>query len=169
MELDLGGIAKGWGVDRAADVLAGLSGACLVNAGGDLVVRGLKPGGKPWRVGVQDPRDPSQLFLKLRLAENVAVATSGDYQRYFEVDGVRYHHLLDPRTGYPARAASSATVIAPDCATADAWATAVFVLGPAAGIAALEEQPGLEGVIVVVDDAGELVLHETAGFARFRE
>jgi thiamine biosynthesis lipoprotein len=167
--LDLGGIAKGWGVDRAADILARACGACLVNAGGDLMVRGLKPGGQPWRVGVQDPRDPSQLFLKLRLGEDVAVATSGDYQRYFEVDGVRYHHLLDPRTGWPARGANSATVIAPDCATADAWATAAFVLGPVAGIAALEEQPGLEGVIVGLDDAGELVLHETSGFARYRE
>ena len=168
-KLDLGGIAKGWAVDRAADILAGVSGGCLVNAGGDLVVRGSKPGGKPWRVGVQDPRDPSRLFLRLRLAEDVAVATSGDYQRFFEVDGTRYHHLLDPRTGWPARAANSATVIAPDCATADAWATAAFVLGPEAGVAALERDPGLEGVIVVIDDAGELVLHETSGFARYRE
>jgi thiamine biosynthesis lipoprotein len=169
MRLDLGGIAKGWGVDRAADLLAGVSGAALVNVGGDLAVRGTKPAGTGWLIGVQDPRDPSRLFLKLRLTGPGAVATSGDYQRWFEVGGVRYHHLLDPRTGWPARGVRSATVVAPTCAVADAWATAAFVLGPEAGVAALEREPDLEGVLVTVGEDGELVLHETSGFAKYRE
>jgi thiamine biosynthesis lipoprotein len=122
VEIDLGGIAKGYGVDRAADVLE-RTGSCIVNAGGDLAVRGTRPDGSGWLIGVQDPRNPDQLFLKLRLGSSEAVATSGDYQHYVDVDGVRYHHLLDPRTGWPARGASSATVIAPTCALADAsWA-----------------------------------------------
>lgn len=168
-ELDLGGIAKGWAVDRAADLLEKRVGPCLVNVGGDLAVRGSKPGGEPWRIGVQDPRDPSRLFVTLRLSGKRAVATSGDYQRYVEVDGVRYHHLLDPRTGWPARGVNSVTVVGPSCAVADAWATAVFVMGPVAGLAALEEQPELEGVVVTVDESGALVQHETPGFAAFRQ
>jgi FAD:protein FMN transferase len=167
-EADLGGIAKGWGVDAAADELAGTGGACLVNVGGDLAVRGTKPGGAPWRIGVQDPRDPSRLFVTLALSGNRAVATSGDYQRYVDVDGVRYHHLLDPRTGWPARGVHSATVIAPTCALADAWATAAFVMGAEAGLAALEREPELEGVLVGIDADGALVLHETPGFAAYR-
>jgi len=167
-EIDLGGVAKGWGVDRAADDLAGDDGACLVTVGGDLAVRGTKPDGRAWRIGIQDPRDPSRLFETLALSGRRAVATSGDYQRYVEVDGVRYHHLLDPRTGWPARGARSASVIAPTCALADAWATAAFVLGAEAGLAALEAQPDLEGILVTVDGDGELVRHETSGFAAYR-
>ena len=169
VELDLGGIAKGYAVDRAAEILAEGATGCLVNAGGDLAVRGTRPDGEGWLIGVQDPRDPSQLFLKLRLSGKKAVATSGDYQRYIEVDGVRYHHLIDPRTGWPAREVRSVTVIAPTCHRADAWATAAFVLGPEEGLRHLREQPEVEGVLVTVDDAGELVLHETPGFAQYRE
>jgi thiamine biosynthesis lipoprotein len=166
--LDLGGIAKGWAVDRVADLLQERAGACLVNVGGDLAVRGRKSDGSVWKVGVQDPRDPSKLFLTLALSGPAAVATSGDYQRYVEVDGVRYHHLLDPRTGWPARDVRSATVVAETCAEADAWATAVFILGPERGIRAMEDRPGLEGVIVTTSPDGELVLHETSGFSRLR-
>jgi thiamine biosynthesis lipoprotein len=167
-EYDLGGVAKGYGVDRAADILA-RTGPCLVNVGGDLMVHGTRPDGTSWRIGVQDPRDPSRLFLKLRLPDGRAVATSGDYQRFVMADGVRYHHILDPKTGQPARGVRSASVIAPTCALADAWATAAFVLGPERGIAALEEQPTLEGVLVEEGPGGELVLHETSGFAAYVE
>lgn len=167
-ELDLGGVAKGVGVDRAAKILVDRVGPCLVNVGGDLVVHGTKPGGQPWRVGIQDPRDPSRLFTTLSLTGPRAVATSGDYQRYFEVDGVRYHHILDPRTGWPARGVRSATVVASTCALADAAATAAFVLGPEEGLAFLEGSKSLEGVLVTTDGSGELVLHETSGFAALR-
>lgn len=167
-EYDLGGVAKGYGVDRAADIL-GEAGSCLVNVGGDLAVRGTRPDGTSWRIGVQDPRDPSKLFVTLRLPASTAVATSGDYQRFVMVDGVRYHHILDPRTGRPARGVRSVSVIAPTCALADAWATAAFVLGAEKGLAALEEQPQLEGVLVEEDAEGRLVLHETKGFGAFVE
>ncbi len=166
--LDLGGIAKGWAVDRAADVLSRTGAACLVNAGGDLACRGAKPGGEPWIVGVQHPRDPSALYCRIRVPEGAAVATSGDYERFFEAGGVRYHHLLDPATGRPARGAVSVTVVAPDCATADAWATAAFVLGPQEGIAALERQGDLEGMILSLGADGALVERETPGFAALR-
>lgn len=167
-EYDLGGVAKGFGVDRAADVLA-RAGPCLVNVGGDLAARGTRPDGKNWLIGVQDPRDPSRLFVTLRLPDGRAVATSGDYQRFAMVDGVRYHHILDPRTGQPARGVRSVSVIAPTCALADAWATAAFVLGPEKGLAALEAQSTLEGVLVEEDAEGRLVLHETSGFAAYVE
>ena len=166
--LDLGGIAKGWGVDRAADVLGRRSGACLVNAGGDLVVRGTKPGGAPWLVGVQHPRDPTALYCRMNVPPGFAVATSGDYEREFEVDGVRYHHLLDPKTGYPARGLVSATVVAPTCAEADAWATAAFVLGPVEGLGALEREKDLEGLLLELAPDGAIVEHETTGFAALR-
>jgi thiamine biosynthesis lipoprotein len=168
MALDLGGVAKGWAVDAAADVAAARWGNCLVNVGGDLTVRGTKPGGRPWVIGVQDPRDPGAIFAKLALPPGMAVATSGDYQRNFEVDGVIYHHLLDPATGRPARGANSATVVATTCALADAWATAAFVLGAEDGIRLLEAMPTLEGILVVVNEAGELVVRETSGMPAYR-
>jgi thiamine biosynthesis lipoprotein len=167
-EVDLGGIAKGYGVDRAVGLLVGQGSGCLINVGGDLAVRGKRPDGKSWLIGVQDPRDPSRLFVKLRLEGERAVATSGDYQRFFDVGGARYHHILDPRTGWPARGTRSATVIASTCALADAWATAAFVLGPAEGVAALEAEPGIEGVLVTESEAGDLVLHATSGFDAYR-
>jgi thiamine biosynthesis lipoprotein len=168
MAVDLGGIAKGYAADRAADILAEPTGSCLVNLGGDLAIRGAHPARGFWTIGIQDPLDPSRILLTLSISGSVAVATSGDYQRFFEEDGVRYHHLLDPATGEPARGARSATVLAPTCAVADAWATAVFVMGPERGIAALEAEPRLEGMIVTDDGSGRLVLHETSGFAAFR-
>lgn len=132
LALDLGGIAKGYAVDRAVEVLRawGIRHA-LVNAGGDLYALGRSPEGDPWEVGVQSPAEPGRLAATLRL-EDQAVATSGDYQQFFEHGGRRYHHLLDPRTGEPRRTpAHSLTVAAATCMAADAAATAVF--GCAAG------------------------------------
>lgn len=167
MAVDLGGIAKGYAADRAADILAAATGSCLVNLGGDLAIRGSRPGRGFWTIGIQDPVDPSRLLLTLSVSGTRAVATSGDYQRFFEEEGVRYHHLLDPATGEPGRRARSATVLAPTCVVADAWATAAFILGPERGIAALETEPELEGMIVAEDEAGRLVIHETSGFAAY--
>jgi FAD:protein FMN transferase len=127
MGLDLGGIAKGYAVDRAVDVLRewGIAKA-LVNAGGDLYALGRSPEGEAWRVGVQSPDDPTQLTATLQL-EDQAVATSGDYQQYFDHGGRRYHHLLDPQTGEPRRTdAHSLTVAASRCLVADAATTALF-------------------------------------------
>jgi FAD:protein FMN transferase len=125
--LDLGGIAKGYGVDQAVAALRewGVTSA-LVNVGGDLYALGENASGEPWEVGVRDPRDPNALAARFRISDR-AVATSGDYQQYFEHAGQRYHHLLDPRTGAPRRtAARSVTVAADRCVTADAAGTAVF-------------------------------------------
>ena len=159
-QLDLGGVAKGYAVDEAVRIMVkeGVS-AGIVNAGGDLRSFGKKPGGKPWKIGIQDPGDPQKLMGVLEIGES-AVATSGDYQRYFEKDGIRYHHILDPATGYPADSGvRSATVIAPDCILADALATAAFVLGPDEGIFLLEGWQGVEGVLV--DGGG--AIHTTSG------
>jgi thiamine biosynthesis lipoprotein len=146
--LDLGGVAKGYAVDRALGAMeeAG-AGAGLVNIGGDIAVFGERPDGVPWTIGVQHPRAPGELFAVLEL-KGGAVATSGDYERYFVVDGVRYHHILDPRTGRPARGLVSVTVTAPSCVLADAYATAVFVLGPERGMELLEADDILEGLLI---------------------
>lgn len=150
LEVDLGGIAKGFIVDRAIEILrrGGVAGAS-VNAGGDIRLLGDRRG-RPWRIGIQHPRDPERLLGVLLLREAVVV-TSGDYERFFEVDGKRYHHLFDPRTGTPARLCQSATVLAPTAAWADALSTAAFVLGPAAGLKLLEELPEVEGIVIAAD------------------
>lgn len=144
----LGGIAKGYAVDRAVEILrrAGVYGA-LVNIAGDLRVFGHKTDGSLWRVGVRHPRQSSGLLGVLTLSDR-AVATSGDYERYFEVDGVRYHHLFDPATGRPARDCRSVTIITDTTERADALATAVFVMGPEHGIQFIDQTRDVEGLIV---------------------
>jgi FAD:protein FMN transferase len=125
--LDLGGIAKGYGVDRAVAALRewGVTDA-LVNVGGDLYAMGHSTTGDEWEVGVREPDDAHALAARFRISDR-AVATSGDYQQYFEHDGERYHHLLDPRTGAPRRSrVRSVTVAADHCMSADAAGTAVF-------------------------------------------
>ena len=154
MGLDLGAIAKGWAVDRAMEKLMarGIRNA-IIDAGGDLRIIGARPGKDFWRIGVQHPRDPGALLLTFDL-KDTAIVTSGDYERFFMAEGVRYHHILDPSTGQPARGCQSVTVLAPTAAEADACATAAFVLGPSKGLAFLRARPGVRGVIVGAD--GEL-------------
>jgi len=148
MLLDLGGIAKGYALDRARLVLEklGPTGA-LVNAGGDIVALGEKAPGELWRVGVQDPRNPRGI-VAVAVIKDKYVVTSGDYERFIKKDGVRYHHILDPRTGYPARGIQSVTVIANDGVTAQTMAKAPFVMGREAGLKFLESLPGLEALII---------------------
>jgi thiamine biosynthesis lipoprotein len=137
--LDLGGIAKGYGVDRAATVLRehGIHRG-LVNVGGDLMALGDGPGGDPWRIGVRDPAHPSGIVTTLEMVD-AAVATSGDYLRYLEHDGRRYAHILDVRTREPARGGlHSITVSGKRVVDADAAATLTFVLGPEEGRRVLE-------------------------------
>ena len=154
MVLDLGGVAKGLAIDRGVAALraAGMA-AGIVDAGGDLRLFGKRPGSGRWGVGIRHPRgqNPNVLYAALRL-DSLAVATSGDYERYFEVDGVRYHHLLDPQTGYPVHGAVSTTIVAPTALLADAWATAVFILGPEKGMALIEATPEIEGLILFEED-----------------
>ena len=151
MGLDLGAIAKGWAIDRAMEKLMarGIHNA-IIDAGGDLRVIGTRPAKDFWRIGVQHPRDPGALLLSFDL-KDTAIVTSGDYERFFMVDGVRYHHILEPATGQPARGCQSVTVLAPTATEADACATAAFVLGPSEGLAFLRARPGVRGVIVGAD------------------
>ncbi len=146
MAIGLGGIAKGYAVDRAIAKLAASGFAnVVVTAGGDLFATGAK-GPDPWRVGIKHPRQPGHLATLD--ARDEAVVTSGDYERFFERDGVRYHHLLDPETGFPARGCQAVTVVARDAMSADAFATAVFVLGPDRGLALVERTSGVEALVV---------------------
>ncbi len=149
MSLDLGAVAKGAAVDALWSVLkeAGVRSA-LVDLGGNIRLLGSPPGRPEWLIGVQDPRDPSRLLGYLRLAGG-AVATSGDYQRYFMVGGRRYHHILDPRTGWPAAEVASVTVWAPTALQADALSTALFVLGPERGYEMACSLPGVEALFVL--------------------
>lgn len=150
MRMSLGGIAKGYAVDAAARVLSaeGLD-AFFVQAGGDLYVRGKKPDGSPFRVGVRDPRgrDQNDWFAMLEVVDH-AFSTAGDYERGFVKDKKRYHHIIDPRTGFPATASRSVTIWAKDAFTADAIDDAVFILGPEKGMKLVDSLEGAGAVIV---------------------
>jgi FAD:protein FMN transferase len=148
MRLDLGGIGKGHGIDRAGAVLEarGIQNY-IVGGGGDLLVRGSKQG-TPWRLGIQHPRRRGGLIGTLVFTRDQAVVTSGDYERFVEIDGRRYHHILDPRTGHPVSHTVSVTLTAPNATLADALSTAVFVLGPRAGMALVERTDDVEALII---------------------
>ena len=134
MAIGLGGIAKGYAVDRAAAVLreAGFTDT-LVAGAGDMFASGTKDG-RPWRLGVQDPRGERGVMLGTVELSDRAISTSGDYERFRIAGGVRYHHIIDPRTGWPARECQSATVAARSAEETDVLATAIFVLGPVKGL-----------------------------------
>ena len=148
MSLHLGAMGKGYAVDRAVAVLksSGIKNG-LVNAGGDLMAFGTRDGTQDWHIGLQHPRKPEAMIASLNLSGR-AVATSGDYQRYFIQDGTRYHHILNPQNGQPVRSTISATVIASSVTDADALATAVFVLGSDRGIALINSLDGVEGMVL---------------------
>jgi len=157
--LTTGGIAKGYAVDRAINILEqhAVKGA-LVNAGGDL--RALpRVDGKKWRVGIQNPRVQQEL-LKIIKIDSGAVVTSGDYRKFFFNNEKRYHHLLNPKTGLPADSCQSVTIIAPTTERADALATGIFIAGAKRGIELLENIPGTEGLIVRYD--GKII--KSSGF-----
>jgi thiamine biosynthesis lipoprotein len=154
MRINLGGIAKGYAVEQGARILraAGIESA-LLNAGGDTRVLGDRRG-QPWIVGIRHPRAEGEFATRLPLVDE-AISTSGDYERFFEEDGRRYHHIIDPATGEPTSTVLSATVIGPDATMTDGLSTTVFVLGAEAGIALIESKyPGYEAI--VVDPAGRL-------------
>ncbi len=159
LQHDLGGVAKGYAVDRAIALLRqhGVTSAA-VNAGGDMYLLGQRQG-RPWRIGIQHPRQPGTVLCAVDVS-NRAVVTSGDYERFFEQNGQRYHHLFDPATGYPSGRCQSVTVIADTVAVADALATALFVLGPEKGLALLSAYPGAEALLVTADGA----LHRSVGW-----
>jgi thiamine biosynthesis lipoprotein len=150
MAINVGGLAKGYAVDRAISILRSKVKNGIVNAGGDLFAFGQKNKQTPWNIGLQHPRKPQELLAAFAV-ENHAVATSGDYQRYFVKDGVRYHHIFDPQTGKPARLMISATIITTEVMDADALATAVFVMGPEKGIEWVDSIDYVEAMVVLED------------------
>ena len=159
MSFNLGGIGKGYAVDRAVAILrdAGL-GNFLIQAGGDLYVGG-QPKGRPWRLGIQDPRSSGGTPFAVMDLADATFSTSGDYERFFIRDGRRYHHILDPDLGEPAMASRSVTIVTSQAVLADALSTGVFIVGPEAGMALIERLDDVEGVIVDADNQ----LHISSG------
>ena len=148
-QIGLGGIAKGYAIKKAVYTLKqkNIPGG-IVEAGGDLQVIGTKQG-KPWKIGIQHPRKKNDLAATLKLHDEDSVATSGDYQRFRMHKGKRYHHIIDPGTGFPSRSGLiSVSVIAKDPVLADAWATALFVMGAEKGINLLKKNPHIKAVFI---------------------
>lgn len=156
--LNFGAIAKGYAVDKAIDILkkSGITEA-LVNAGGEISVIGSN-----WKVGIQHPRNERDIIAAIKLNDNT-VATSGDYEQYFEQDGIRYHHILDPKSGYPAKGLQSVSVINESNTFADALATAVFVMGKEKGMKLIESLDNTEAMII--DNEGKVFY--SSGFEKF--
>jgi thiamine biosynthesis lipoprotein len=150
MRIDLGGIAKGYSVDRGIEILQkqGITRA-MVNAGGDTRIIGDRFG-KPWVVGVRDPDHEGKVFLRLPLTDT-AFSTSGDYERYFDENGKRFHHIIDPKTGDSARKVRSVTIIGGNATRTDALTKSVFIMGPDEGIAFINTLPDVDAVAVAPD------------------
>ena len=153
VRINLGGIAKGYVVERGIDILR-LSGVqhAIVTAGGDSRLLGDRRG-QPWMVGIRDPREEGQVAISVPL-ENEAISTSGDYERYFEEGDTRYHHIIEPRTGVPASGVRSATVFGPDAVITDALSTSVFVMGVDKGLRLIATLPDYESI--VIDEVGRI-------------
>ena len=147
IKIDLGGIGKGHAVDKCIEILqrAGIKNG-FVNAGGDSRIIG-KKADRLWYIGIRHPRDDKKLIANLPL-EDIALSTSGDYERFFEQDGVRYHHIIDPKTGDSARVIQSATILADDSTTADALSTSIFILGVEKGMALVNRTPNVSAIMV---------------------
>jgi thiamine biosynthesis lipoprotein len=169
MQFDLGAIAKGYAVDQAVAALRerGIQ-AALVDAGGDMYAMGAPPERKGWFIGIRDPSQPDEkdrILSRALCIRDQAVATSGDYEQFGVIEGRRYSHILDPRTGRPVLGVASVTVVAPDATSADAYATAMSVLGPEASVAFAEKRPGIE-VMAICERGGQFVATRSKGFER---
>jgi thiamine biosynthesis lipoprotein len=148
MRVNLGGIAKGYAIDKAVGILRGRGlRDFMIQSGGDLYVGGTKDG-RPWRVGIQDPRGAANRSFATVEVSDRTVSTSGDYERYFMHDGRRYHHIIDPASGEPARGCRSVTILSRSAVFADGLSTGVFLLGADAGMALLKRIPDVDAVIV---------------------
>jgi thiamine biosynthesis lipoprotein len=148
MQLNVGGIAKGFAVKKQIEVLknAGIT-STLISGGGNTYALGKKPDGSSWKIGIRDPRDKDNVIGYVEL-QNMAVDTSGDYERYFIKDGIRYHHIINSNTGHPARGLISVTVITKDPVEADALATALFVMGPQKAVNYVKKRDDIEVILV---------------------
>jgi FAD:protein FMN transferase len=163
MAITLGGIAKGYAVDKCVALLKKLGFTdFMVQAGGDMYISGSK-GPEPWVVGIRDPRGTRDEMFALAPVKDHSFSTSGDYERGFVKDGIRYHHILDPRTGEPARASRSVTIRAKDAYTADAWSKVMFIYGYPKGLELIKENHLDDFEVVWVDDKN--AVHMTPGIA----
>ncbi len=170
MQVSLDAIIKGYAVDQALKAMqdAGMS-AGLVEVGGDLACFGAPPGAQGWRIGVQDPwaeRNIGVLQVPPEGIPSIGICTSGNYRRFVEIEGVRYSHIVDPRTGRPADAIPGVTVIAPDAMTADAWATALSVLSVGEGRLLVEAEPGVEALWIGGSESDPR-MEESRGFSGY--
>jgi thiamine biosynthesis lipoprotein len=166
MRLDLGGIGMGYAVDNGLAVLKehGIDSA-MVDASGDIGVSNPPPGKTGWRIGIS-PEGPRREPTKFVMLENAALTISGDAYQHVEIDGVRYSHIVDPHTGLGLTNHSAVTVIAKDCTTADSYATAISVLGPKKGLKLAAERPGVEVLIMRVEN-GQPQHFKSTGFAKY--
>lgn len=162
MAITLGGIAKGYAIDRAVEILE-LNGVkhALVNAGGDMRAIGKKSGSEEWQIALQNPRNAEEYITIIKL-NNKSVATSGDYERYFEPTK-KFHHIVNPKTGYSATELISVTIIAEKAIDADALATSVFVMGPEEGMELIEQLENVEGLLITKDRE----ILKSSGFEEF--
>ncbi len=164
MKINLGSLAKGYIVDKVVEYLKQqnvISG--FVNAGGDMRIFGR---GKPFKIGIQHPRSESNEIIDVINVGNMSVVTSGDYERYFMKDGKRYHHIINPLTGYPSQNAISVTVISETALIADAYSTALFLLEPKQSLKLAQEIDGLETIIYIINE-DKIEKLETQGFKKY--
>ena len=161
-KITLGGIAKGYAVDRALEIMRALGVRdALVDAGGDIRAMGRAEGRRDWLVALRNPRDPRDFITRIRCTD-LAVLTSGDYERYYDPDR-KFHHIVNPLTGYSATELISVTIVGPAAFDADALATSVFVLGLEKGMKLIGSLKGYEGLLITHDRR----IHRTAGFTRY--
>lgn len=160
MEIDLGGIAKGYAVDKAMALLKDKNiKAVLINLGGNISFSGLPAGKKEWSIAVRDPRSKDQFLGVLSLGKEFqgwGIASSGQYERYFEFEGKRYGHIIDPTTGYPVENILGTTIIASNATRADALSTSAFLLGAGAGKKMIKNQKGVYGLVLLPNGDGGL-------------
>ena len=156
-KVDFGGIAKGYAVDRAKDVLAskGIKN-CLVNLGGNIFALGSAPGRKNWKIGVDDPRNKGKLLRSFELT-NSAISTSGNYERFFIIGGKRYSHIINPLTGEPCQGIISVTVVADSAEKADALSTAIFVMGEEKGLELARAVKDIK--VLILKEDGKIILY----------
>ncbi len=168
VQLDVNAIAKGYSVDIVANFLK-KKGCCnyLVDIGGEIVAHGVNASGNMWRIGIDRPADkavPGAAFQAIVRLNNKALATSGNYRRFFEIDGAKYAHSINVKTGYPVKHnLLSATIVAADCMTADAWATVCMVSGVDKSIQLLKQHPELDALLIYSDEKGNYKIFTTQG------
>jgi thiamine biosynthesis lipoprotein len=158
MRIGFGGIGKGYAAERAKELLKSLGiKSGVVNASGDLTTWGLLPNGKPWTIGIANPDDKNQLFSHLEISD-MAIATSGNYEKYVIIDGEKYSHTINPKTGFPVKGIKSVTVICANAEVADALATPITVMGVKAGLYLVNQLKGVE--CIIIDDNNQLYISD---------